>query len=103
MTGWYSLEVLKANKLRRQAKELELTIRRSRIGLQLINKYGAIVLGKKKGATVDEITERLDFIEKRASWAIPEPKTDRPNSSEDPSLPHIGRQLRFLILSICPV
>jgi hypothetical protein len=30
MTGWYSLEVLKANKLRRQAKELELTIRRSR-------------------------------------------------------------------------
>jgi hypothetical protein len=88
MTGWYSLEVLKADKLRRQAKELELTIRRSRTGLQLINKYGAIVLGKKKGATVDEITERLDFIEKRASWARPEPKTDRPNSSEDPSLPH---------------
>ena len=84
MTGWYSLEVMKANKLRRQAKELELTIRRSRTGLQLINKYGAIVLGKKKGATVDKITERLD----RASWARPEPKTDRPNSSEDPSLPH---------------
>jgi hypothetical protein len=52
MTGWYSLEVLKANKLRRQAKELELTIRRSRTGLQLVNKYGAIVLGKKQGATV---------------------------------------------------
>jgi hypothetical protein len=80
MTGWYSLEVLKANKLRRQAKELELTIRRSRTGLQLINKYGAIVLGKKKGATMDEITERLDFIEKRASWARPEPKMDRPNT-----------------------
>jgi hypothetical protein len=90
MTGWYSLEVLKANKLRRQAKELELTIRRSRTGLQLVNKYGAIVLGKKQGATVDEITERLDFIEKRVSWARPEPKTDRPNSSKrsDLSLPY---------------
>jgi hypothetical protein len=91
MTGWYSLEVLKANKLRRQAKELELTIRRSRTGLQLINKYGAIVL---KGATVGEITERLD----RASWARPEPRP------EDPSLPHrAGHQLNYLILSICPV
>jgi hypothetical protein len=80
MTGWYSLEVIKANKLRRQAKELELTIRRARTGLQLVNKYGAIVLGEKKGATVDEIIERLDFIEKRASWAKPKPKTDRPNS-----------------------
>jgi hypothetical protein len=68
MTGWYSLEVMKANKLRRQAKELELTIRRSRSGLQLVNKYGAIVLGKKKGATVGEIAEHLDFIERRALW-----------------------------------
>jgi hypothetical protein len=59
MTGWYSLEVMKANKLRRQAKELELTIRRSRSGLQLVNKYGAIVLGKKKGATVGEIAEQM--------------------------------------------
>ena len=68
MTGWYSLEVMKANKLRRQAKELELTIRRSRTGLQLINKYGATVLGKTKGATVGEIAEHLDFIERRALW-----------------------------------
>ena len=73
MTSWYSLEVMKAIKLRRQTKELELTIRRSRTGLQLVNKYGAIVLGKKEGATVDEIAERLDFIEKRASWASVNP------------------------------
>jgi len=71
MTSWYSLEVMRANKLRRQAKDLELKIRRSRTGLQLINKYGSIVLGKKKGSSVDEIAEHLDLIEKRASWANP--------------------------------
>ena len=50
-------------------------IRRSRTGLQLTNKYRAIVLGKKKGG--DEITERLD----RASWARPEPLTADGTSS----------------------
>jgi len=69
MTTWYSLEVMRANKLRRQAKDLEVKIRRSRTGLQLIDKYGSIVLGKEKGATVDQIAECLDFIEKRASLA----------------------------------
>jgi hypothetical protein len=38
--------------LRRKAKKLEVTIKRSQTGDQPVNKYGAIVLGEKRGATV---------------------------------------------------
>jgi hypothetical protein len=54
--------------LRRKAKKLEVTIKRSQTGHQPVNKVRCH-RARRKERRNGEIAERLDFVEKRASWA----------------------------------
>jgi hypothetical protein len=76
MEGFFMTETLRS-----KAKKLEVTIRRSRVGLQLVDRYGHVFLGKQKGATVDEITERLDIIEKLHTATPDNPSKSVPQRS----------------------
>jgi hypothetical protein len=76
MIGWYSLEVMKANKLRRQAKEFyDQKVTKRPSASQQVRSHRARQKERRNGGR----TEHLDFIQKRALWG------------EEPEFKQVGR------------